>query len=256
MATNTEEMKELIKINYDNENIAVSARDLHKFLEVNTPFHKWFPRMCEYGFVENQDYSVTDIFVHHSQGGSQSKKDAIITIDMAKEICMIQRTDRGKQARQYFIQIEKAWNDPSLVMARALKIASTKIQELISKNFLLLQENESYKKQIERLTPAKEYMDTILQSEGCITITQIAADYGISAVKLNHILNEEKIQYRVNGQWILYTKYLGQGYTKSITYEYKRSNGGIGTSITTYWTEKGRHLIWEVLNRKGINPIK
>lgn len=123
-------MKELIKIDYTKEQPLVSARELHEFLEVETPYHKWFPRMCEYGFTENIDFSVTDIFVHHSQGGSQSKKDAAITIDMAKEICMLQRTEKGKQARQYFIQLEKDWNSPEKVMARALQIADRKIKSL------------------------------------------------------------------------------------------------------------------------------
>lgn len=123
-------MKELIKIDYTKEQPLVSARELHEFLEVETPYHKWFPRMCEYGFTENIDFSVTDIFVHHSQGGSQSKKDAALTIDMAKEICMLQRTEKGKQARQYFIQLEKDWNSPEKVMARALQIADRKIKNL------------------------------------------------------------------------------------------------------------------------------
>lgn len=123
-------MNELIKITYQNEMPAVSARDLHEFLEVETPYHKWFPRMCEYGFAENEDYAVTDIFVHNPAGGPQSMKDAILSIDMAKEICMIQRNEKGKQARQYFLDLERAWNSPEKVMARALKIADRKIQSL------------------------------------------------------------------------------------------------------------------------------
>lgn len=123
-------MNELIKIDYSNEQPLVSARELHEFLEVETPYHKWFPRMCEYGFTENTDFSVTDIFVHHSQGGSQSKKDAALTIDMAKEICMLQRNEKGRRARQYFIQLEKDWNSPEKVMARALQIADKRIRNL------------------------------------------------------------------------------------------------------------------------------
>lgn len=130
-------MDGLIKVDFSADRLTVSARDLHGFLEVSTPYHKWFPRMCEYGFTENQDYSVTDIFVHHSQGGSQSKKDAALTIDMAKEICMLQRNEKGKQARQYFIQLEKDWNSPEKVMARALKIADVKIKGLEADNAAL-----------------------------------------------------------------------------------------------------------------------
>lgn len=126
-------MNELIKITYDGDKPLVSARDLHDFLEVETPYHKWFPRMTEYGFTEGTDFTVTDIFVHNPAGGPQSKKDAALTIDMAKEICMLQRNEKGKQARQYFIQLEKDWNSPEKVMARALRIANEKIYSLEAK---------------------------------------------------------------------------------------------------------------------------
>ena len=123
-------MKELIKIDFTGEKPAVSARELHEFLGIETPYHKWFPRMCEYGFNENEDYAVTDIFVHNPAGGPQSMKDAALSIDMAKEICMIQRNEKGKIARQYFLALEKDWNSPEKVMARALQIADRKIKSL------------------------------------------------------------------------------------------------------------------------------
>lgn len=123
-------MNELIRISYENDRPTVLARELHEFLEVQTPYHKWFPRMCEYGFSENVDYAVTDNFVHNSAGGPQHQHDAQLTIEMAKEICMLQRNERGKQARQYFIQLEKDWNSPEKVMARALQIADKRIKAL------------------------------------------------------------------------------------------------------------------------------
>ena len=123
-------MNELIKVDFSGEKPAVSARELHEFLEVETPYHKWFPRMCEYGFAENEDYTVTDIFVHNPAGGPQSMKDAAVSIDMAKEICMLQRNEKGKIARKYFLQLEKDWNSPEKVMARALQIADRKIKML------------------------------------------------------------------------------------------------------------------------------
>lgn len=123
-------MNELIRVDFTGERPAVSARELHEFLGVETPYHKWFPRMCEYGFSENEDYAVTDIFVHNPAGGPQSMKDAAVSIDMAKEICMLQRNEKGKMARQYFLQLEKDWNSPEKVMARALQIADKKIKAL------------------------------------------------------------------------------------------------------------------------------
>lgn len=122
-------MNELIKVTYDNDRPAVSARDLHDFLEVKTAYKDWFPRMCEYGFTEGEDFCS---FLSESTGGRPAQ-DAVLTIDMAKEICMIQRNEKGKQARQYFLQIEKDWNSPEKVMARALQIAETKLKTLETK---------------------------------------------------------------------------------------------------------------------------
>ena len=99
---------ELIKITKDdNGNSVVSGRDLHDFLEVGTPYDKWFPRMCEYGFSEEIDFST---FLSESTGG-RPRTDHALTLDMAKEISMIQRTEKGKQARQYFIDVEKAYKE-------------------------------------------------------------------------------------------------------------------------------------------------
>lgn len=122
-------MNELIKITYNNDRPAVSARDLHDFLEVKTAYKDWFPRMCEYGFTEGEDFCS---FLSESTGGRPAQ-DAVLTIDMAKEICMIQRNEKGKQARQYFLQIEKDWNSPEKVMARALQIAGDKLKRLENK---------------------------------------------------------------------------------------------------------------------------
>ena len=121
-------MDELIKIAYDNDNITVSARELHEFLGVKTAYKDWLPRMCEYGFTDGQDYCS---FLSDRSDGLPGKprQDAALTIDMAKELCMIQRNERGKQARQYFIQLEKDWNSPEKVMARALRIAEGKIKQ-------------------------------------------------------------------------------------------------------------------------------
>lgn len=122
-------MNELIKITYNNDRPAVSARDLHDFLEVKTAYKDWFPRMCEYGFTEGEDFCS---FLSESTGGRPAQ-DAVFTIDMAKELCMIQRNEKGKQARQYFLQIEKDWNSPEKVMARALQIAGDKLKRLENK---------------------------------------------------------------------------------------------------------------------------
>lgn len=129
-------MNELIKVTYDNDRPAVSARDLHDFLEVKTAYKDWFPRMCEYGFTMGEDFNPLKNERVQMEGNrcvSRTVDDAILTIDMAKELCMIQRNEKGKLARQYFIQIEKDWNSPEKIMARALQIAKDKIMRLETK---------------------------------------------------------------------------------------------------------------------------
>ena len=105
---------ELIKITKDdNGNSVVSGRDLHEFLEVNTQYTKWFNRMAEYGFAENVDFAVIvkNVYDEKVFGGVRKITDHAMTLDMAKEISMIQRTEKGKQARQYFIEVEKAYKE-------------------------------------------------------------------------------------------------------------------------------------------------
>ena len=124
-------MEELIKVD-TNENLepVVSGRELHKILEVQSNYTTWFERMKEYGFVENVDFKVCFPNLESESRGGQNKIDHIIKMDMAKEICMLQRTERGKLARQYFIQIEKEYNNPEKIMARALRIAEQELSNL------------------------------------------------------------------------------------------------------------------------------
>lgn len=123
-------MNNLINVTLnENQEPVVSGRQLHQVLGVKTEYKKWFSRMTDYGFTENED------FVRVTQkcptlGGVQNTTDHVLKLDMAKEIAMIQRTDKGKKVRQYFIQVEKDFNSPEKIMARALKIADRKIIKL------------------------------------------------------------------------------------------------------------------------------
>ena len=126
-------MNDIIKVNYNTDQPTVSARELHEFLEVKTAYKDWFPRMCEYGFAKGRDFNLLKNEQVRFEGNREVKRtvdDAEITIDMAKELCMLQRNERGKQARQYFLQLERDWNSPEKVMARALQIAEKKINSL------------------------------------------------------------------------------------------------------------------------------
>jgi len=243
-------MNELIKVNYDNERPTVAGRELHEMLEVETPYHKWFPRMCEYGFTENVDFIVTDKNVHRADGTQmpQTQHDHQLTIEMAKEICMLQRSEKGKQARQYFIQLESAWNTPEMVMSRALKMAENTINKLTTINAMKDQ-------QIAELKPKADYTDNILSNKGLVSITQIAKDYGMSGKALNDELHKLKVQYKQGTQWLLYSNYHNCGYTHSKTIDITRTDGRSDVVMETKWTQKGRLFLYDLLKQNGIIPV-
>lgn len=126
-------MNELINVTLnDNHEPVVSGRQLHEALDVKTKYADWFNRMIDYGFAENQDFLLLKNEQQTGRGG-HNRVDHIIKLDMAKEIAMIQRTERGKQVRQYFIQVEKDFNSPEKIMARALLMADKKVHQLEAK---------------------------------------------------------------------------------------------------------------------------
>ncbi len=156
-------MNGIITVNADTQ--TVSARELHERLNIRTAFKDWFPRMCEYGFEEGKDFcsklSKTD------QGSGRPAKDADISLDMAKQICMIQRTPEGKHCRQYLIDLEKVWNTPEQIMARALKIADRQIQSLKARNNVL-------EGDVNRMKPKEIFADAVASSHSSILIGELA----------------------------------------------------------------------------------
>ena len=156
-------MDNLIPVNYETDQPCVSARDLYEQLNIKTAFKDWFPRMCEYGFEEGKDFCSK---MSESTGGRPSK-DADISIDMAKQICMIQRSPEGKQIRQYFLDLEKAWNTPEQIFARALKMADKTIDKLKSENTTLIEDNQ-------RMKPKEIFADAVTASKDSILIGDLA----------------------------------------------------------------------------------
>lgn len=213
-------MNELLKINTtDSERITVSARDLHEALEVKTQFKDWFPRMCEYGFEDGKDFCS---FLSESTGGRPSQ-DAQITVDMAKEIAMLQRTEKGKEVRKYFIQVEKEWNSPERVMARALTIANKTIETLKIEN--------------SEMKPKALFADAVASSKTSILIGQLAKiltqnGYQIGQNRLFEKLRSEGfLSSRKGADWNMpQQRYVEQG-----IFEIKENThiDGNGVNITT-----------------------
>ncbi len=139
-------MDKIIQVVYDenNDRPTVMGRDLHEALEIKTPYTQWFDRMKEYGFTENSDYVLVSqkCETNNPKNPYTVVTDHQLTIDMAKELCIIQRSEIGRQFRQYFIEVEKQWNTPEAVMTRALKLADRTIATLKTENTGLKKEIE------------------------------------------------------------------------------------------------------------------
>lgn len=177
-------MNELIPVHHSGESVAVSARELHEFLEVGTDFRHWFSRQLDFGFSESMDFERV-VQKCPTPGGMQDVVDYALSIDMAKELCMIQHTQRGKQARQYFLAVEKDWNSPEKVMARALKMADRTLNTLQA--------------QIEQDKPKVLLAEAVAESEGCILISELA-----KLLKQNGVDTGEKRLF----QWMRLNGYL------------------------------------------------
>ena len=245
-------MKELIKIqtNEVGEN-CVSARELHEGLEVKSKFADWIKnRIKKYGFEENTDYICLSKNLEtqriNGQRGVTAEKDYIITVDMAKELCMVENNELGRQFRKYFIECEKKLKTqvPQLTEEQKLALlvfeggfsaveASQKMVELQTKPLL---------ETIETQKPKVEYVDKCMNGDGLFLISEIAKKVGITAVRANNILKENKIIYK-NGR-----KYYPYAKTPKDWYGYQESVGKDGAVYSQLkWTSKGVYEITKIL---------
>lgn len=200
-------MKDLIQIHYDNaDRPTVSGRELHKALGVETPYTTWVKRMCEYGFSENVDFATCfPNLESENQHGGHNKIDHQLTIPMAKELCMLQRTDKGKQMRQYFIAVEEQWNSPDAIMARALQLSNAKLKEMQITVSALTVENQIMK-------PKAEYFDELVDRNLLTGIRETAGELGVKQNQFVAFLLEKKYMYRdKKGRLTTYAKPLADG---------------------------------------------
>lgn len=239
----------------------ISARELHEKLGVETRFNDWFSRMCEYGFVEKQDFVlVTQKRVtNNPKNPTTTITDYAITIDMAKQLCMIQRTDIGKKCREYFIACEKRLQEqkalavPSYQIADEIERAQRWIEEqqtarkaLAEANSTISNQSEIISKQREVIAEQKakaDYYDESMQSTSTFTATQMAKEFGMSAMALNRELERRGIMFRQRGQLLLSSKYANKGYTATNEHPYRNKKGERCTRIYTVWTSKGREFL-------------
>ena len=239
-------MNELINVTLnDSHEPVVSGRQLHEALGVKTKYADWFNRMIEYGFTENQDFLLLKNEQQTGRGG-HNKVDHIIKLDMAKEIAMIQRTELGKQVRQYFIQVEKDFNSPEKIMARALLMADKKVHKLEA--------------QIEADKPKVLFADAVSASHSSILVGDLAKlisqnGYKIGGNRLFVWLRENGYLIKRKGSdWNMPT----QRSMEMKLFEIKEStithpDGHISVSKTVKVTGKGQqYFINKFLNEEAV----
>lgn len=229
-------MNELIKINYESDRPTVLARDLHEFLGVKTAYKDWFPRMCEYGYVAGEDFNLLKnerVQFEGSRIVSRTVDDAQLTIDMAKEICMLQRNEKGKQARQYFLQLEREWNSPEAVMSRALRMAEERLER-----FKTINANLSVQNVI--MQPKAEYFDGLCDRESLTGVRETAKLLGMKQNDFVKWLIDHKYIYRdKRGRLMPYAEHVDSGlFTIKETYNDKTDWTGVQMLITVKGKER------------------
>lgn len=243
--------------NSEGGGITVSGRELHEFLGIKTPYTQWFERMLGYGFTENIDFEMVSqkCETNNPKNPTTTIIDHEIKLDMAKELCMIQRNEKGKQARKYFINVEKAWNSPEMVMKRALEFANKQVKDLKL-------ENAEKTQIIENQKPKVIFADAVATSKTSILVGELA-----KILKQNGVETGQKrlfVWLRENGYLI---KRQGNDYNmptqKSMElklFEIKEtsithSDGHVTVTKTPKVTGKGQqYFINKFLKQEGIPP--
>ena len=241
-------MEKLIQIKQENGRQLVDARELHEFLESKQQFGDWIKdRINKYGFIENEEYTTFHKIMKRGTGlsGGSRRIEYALTLDMAKEISMLENNEKGQQARRYFIKMEKKAKTSLDSISR--KELAKMLYESEDEKEKLQQETEEQQKELKEAQPKVEYYEDVLTSESSYTTTEIAKELGMSAIILNRKLHKLGIQYKISGTWVLYALYQNEGYTDTRTYTYPDKNEKVQTKINTVWTEKGRKFIHDLM---------
>lgn len=249
-------MNELITVNFDTQ--TVSARELHKKVGSTERFSAWFERQLQFGFVESEDYTTVKVLTEVQNNGGVQERELIdhnLSVDMAKQICMVQKNDRAREVRQYLIDLEKAWNTPEQVMARALKLADKTIEKLRS-------DNKRLERKIEQDKPKTIFADAVSTSKTSILIGDLAKLICQNGVQIG--------QKRLF-EWLRQNNYLiksgssrnmpQQRYVEQGLFEVKESNvqnpdGSVRITRTTKVTGKGQvYFVNKFINAEVGLPV-
>ena len=234
------QQNELIPIIEHDGETAVNLRDLHDFLDVKRDFSNWAKQMFDYGFIEGEDYVEVLLAKNGEQvHGGHNRRDWAVTLDMAKEVSMIQRTEKGKQARQYFIEAEKKLHET----LDELEVAERYVAEL--------KRNRELEAQAQIDAPKAEAYDTFIGADGTYSVGNVAKMLGTSQNKLfTELRNHGVLIAKGAMRNTPYQQYMHHFAVKA--YSYTRSDGNEGTSYTTRVQPSGVDFIRKKLKLEEV----
>jgi len=225
-------MKEIIKVDFEKE--TVSARELYGTLGIEKRFSAWFETNSQ-GFVEGEDFTSVPTSTVVNNGAERVLDDYQLTMDMAKHICLMSRSEKGKECRQYLIDLEKAWNTPEQIMARALKVADHTITGL--------------KAQIETLKPKADFFDAVADSKTAISMSEVAKVLNVKGYGRNNLFEFLRSKGILDNRNVPYQRYVDNGYFRVIEQKYTKNGEQVITTKTLVY-QKGVNAIRKLLEKE------
>ena len=242
----------------DFENLLFLAKDVAEWIDYSKKSNGSYDVNSMLRTIDEDEKLIRKI-----SASGQNRNMWFLTEDGFYEVCMQSTKPNAKIFKKEVKKILKTIRKTGMYMTDNVWDTITNNPEKLGEVLInygkvkrelehLEEENQIQKQLIAEYKPIKEYVDTILSSEDTMTITQIAADYGLSAYELNKTLNEQRVIRKVGGQWILYAEHMNKGYTKSETITVKKKNGTEKVVPNTKWTQKGRLFVHNLLETLGI----
>lgn len=225
-------MNEIIKVDFERE--TVSARELYGTLGIEKRFSAWFETNSQ-GFVEGEDFTSVPTSTVVNNGAERVLDDYQLTMDMAKHICLMSRSEKGKECRQYLIDLEKAWNTPEQIMARALKVADHTITGL--------------KAQIETMKPKADFFDAVADSKTAISMNEVAKVLNVKGYGRNNLFEFLRSKGILDNRNVPYQRYVDNGYFRVIEQKYTKNGEQVVTTKTLVY-QKGVNAIRKLLEKE------
>lgn len=227
----------------------VSARELYEKLEITDRFSRWFDSLLKYGFEDGTDFTSVKTSTLVNNGAKKELDDYAITIEMAKQICMLQRSEKGRQYREYFITLEKAWNSPEAIMSRALQIANETLDKCKKQVVMLEAENAEKEKQLIEQAPKVDFYNCVTGSKDTMDMKEVAKVLNYATIGRNKLFELLRLANVLDRNNLPYQKYVDAGYFRIIESRYTMPDGETKISLKTVVFQKGIDFIKNVIDK-------